>query len=115
MKKLSIALISIMLLTLAGSALAAKPGSKDPKIIRHCGCVFDYTLDSGTEMLYHDIETSGNSKGHKNHDLGTFSDCWVGTYTEVETVFIPDTELWIRSGNDCEVTDMDPNIDNVTC
>jgi hypothetical protein len=105
MKKLSLVLLALLLVGFAGSALAGKSA----KTIRHCGCTFDYTVESGTEMLYHDIETTGNSKGHgKNHVVGSFSDCWTGTYTEIEPgVFVPDTEQWMRSGDDCLVDGTD--------
>jgi hypothetical protein len=107
MKKLSLVLLALSLVGFAGSALAKV--DKSVKTIRHCGCTYDYTFESGTEMLYHDIETSGNSKGHgKNHVVGSFSDCWLGTYTEVEEgVFVPDTEQWMRSGDDCLVDGID--------
>jgi hypothetical protein len=109
MKKLSFVLLALLLVGFAGSALAGK----NAKTIRHCGCTFDYTELSGTEMLYHDIETSGNSKGHgKNHIPGSFSDCWTGKFIEVELVFVPETEEWVRSGYDCLVDDADTSLGN---
>jgi hypothetical protein len=106
MKKLSILLIGLMLLVLAGPTLAAKPGAKT---IRHCGCVLDAYGVTGVGMVYHDIEVAGKSGGHKRHLIGTYDDCATGVF-ELEEPFAEITEEWLRSGADCEVTDLDDNI-----
>jgi hypothetical protein len=106
MKKLSILLIGLMLLVLAGPTLAAKP---DPKTIRHCGCVLDQYGVTGVGMVYHDIEVAGKSGGHKRHLIGTYDDCGTGVI-ESEEPFAEITEEWSRSGTDCLVTGTDAYI-----
>ena len=106
MKKLSLILISLLLFAFAGSTLAAK----DAKTILHCGCVFDEFGVVGVGMVYHEIDVAGNSKGHIGHLVGTFDDCFDGTFTE-DT---PNTVPFIRSGEDCELSDSDDDIGQCT-
>ena len=97
MKKLSILLIGLMLLVLAGPTLAAKP---DPKQIRHCGCVYD-SLD-GASMIFHDLVIAGNSQGHRNH-LATTDDfdlCFAG----LDIDELPTYEMWVRDEADCLIS-----------
>ena len=105
MKKLSILLISVMLLVLAGPTLAAKP---DPKTIRHCGCSY-VEIDGVGEvsMVFHDIIVAGKSNGHKNH-VATTDDpdlCFAGTVDEEATY-----EEFVRDQADCLMEGLDLGI-----
>jgi hypothetical protein len=106
MKNLIISLFSLLLIGFAGFALAGKSA----KTIRHCGCTYDYTTDSGTEMLYHDVTVAGKSGGHNQHTAGTLSDCWLGTSTLIDDAWVPDTEEWMRTGSDCSADGNDANL-----
>jgi hypothetical protein len=107
MKKLFIVLISVLLLVIAGPSLAAKPS---PKSILHCGCVLDEFGAVGVDMVYHEIEVSGNSGGHKRHLVTTTDDCGTGVYEEVEP-FAEITQEWMRTGKDCLISGTDNNIE----
>jgi hypothetical protein len=100
MKKLSIVLISIFLLVLAGPTLADKP---DPKLIRHCGCVYDSI--EGVDMIFHDVVVAGNSQGHRNHLAGTQDACFAGMDGDVATY-----ELWERDLRDCMLSGTNQNL-----
>lgn len=91
MKKLSLVLISLLLVGFAGSALAAK----DAKTIRHCGCVYD-SID-GVSMVFHDVLVSGKSQGHRNHLVDSEDLCFAGLDLSEEPTF----ELWARDADDC--------------
>jgi len=92
MKKLSLVLISLLLVGFAGSALAAK----DAKTIRHCGCVYDSISDEAS-MVFHDVVISGKSQGHGNHLAGSEDLCFDGLDSEELATY----ELWVRDADDC--------------
>ncbi len=94
MKKLSLVLISLLLVGFAGSALAAK----DAKTIRHCGCVYDSISDEAS-MVFHDVVVSGKSQGHGNHLVDSEDLCFAGLDSEDLATF----ELWVRDADDCMV------------
>ena len=103
MKKLSLVLLSLVLIGFAGSAIAAK----NAKDVLHCGCVLDQYGVEGHGMVYHEISISGNSKGHaKNHVNGSTSFCFTGDY-EITEPYAPIEEEWMRTGPDCELSDVD--------
>ena len=103
MKKLLIVISVVCLGTFGFSNTAF--AEKDPKTIRHCGCVFEEFGVSGQDMAYHDVDVAGKSKGHKppKHIALTTSDCWDGD---------AGTNLFVRTMDDCEVTDVDADIPN---
>ena len=98
MKKLSMLLIGLMLLVLAGPTLAAKP---DKANILHCGCAWDGEFAT---MEYGQNNISAKSRGHDAHIVGTIDSCKDGE------VFNDDLQVWedtfsdfVRNGNDCQV------------
>ena len=109
MNKLLLALISVLLLGFAGSAMAAK----DAKVIRHCGCYYD-TIEDEASMIFHDITIAGKSKGHKNHVVTgeDFDDlCFAGLDGDELPTYTP----FARTAADCEPEGADLDDDIAAC
>ena len=87
MKKLSLVLLSLVLIGFAGIALAGKPTET---MIAHCGCNYD-----GDAMEWQIITVNPNSKGHQNHEVDDTEECWDPTDTYVEYLD--------RDYDDCEL------------
>ena len=108
MKTIFSALIAVLLLGFAGSAMAAK----DAKEIRHCGCYYDSIGDEAS-MIFHDIFVAGKSKGHKNHVVteDDFDDmCFDGLEGDVATY-----KPFSRTKADCEPEGADLDDDIEAC
>ena len=98
MKMLSILLIGLMLLVLAGPTLAAKP---DKSTILHCGCAWD---DSVATMEYDENNISAKSRGHDAHIAGSIDSCKDGEVFNEELQVWEDTfSDFVRNGDDCQV------------
>jgi hypothetical protein len=98
MKKLSLVLLSLVLIGIAGIALAAKP---DKSTILHCGCAWDGAVAT---MEYGENNISAKSRGHDAHIAGSIDSCKDGE------VFNDDLQVWedtfsdfVRNGDDCQV------------
>ena len=79
MKKLSLVLLALSLVGMAGSALAGGPKND----IMHCGCV--YVADNettGTALMVWKQLSIKNGKGHRNHVVNHEDSCLSG-YDEV--------------------------------
>ncbi len=100
MKHVSLVVFSLFLIVFASTAMAGK----NAKQIRHCGCVYDSL--TGTDMVFHDVLVSGNSKGHRNHLVESDSLCFAGLNESEEPVY----ELWVRDADDCSVDGLDSNL-----
>jgi len=99
MKKLSIVLLSLILIGMAGSVWAAKPIKS---LVLHCGCVWD-DIGEVASMEYKEITISSKSKGHDAHVAGSIDSCYNGQ-VEVETdVWEDDYADFVRSGADCQL------------
>jgi len=81
MKYLSVLLFSLLLIGMAGSAVA-----KDPKNdIMHCGCVYvadEGSMTTGTASMEWKLLSIKNGKGHRNHVIDQLDDCLSG-YEEI--------------------------------
>jgi len=79
MKKLSLVLLALSLVGMAGSALAGGPKND----IMHCGCVYvaDNETDGTASMVWKQLSIK-NGKGHRNHVVDQLDDCLSG-YDEV--------------------------------
>lgn len=104
MRKSFLFALSLLLIGIAGSALAAKP---EKSTILHCGCAYDELLDEAS-MVYSEINVSHKSRGHDAHLFGTVDACYTGT----ELVFNEDlgideevetTADFVRTGDDCQL------------
>ena len=118
MRNALLVLLSLTLVTVAGTAMAEK---KDKKQILHCGCVVlenpvaDENGDFINDMQYVALDINGNSKGHAwNHVSGSEDECWDGEEGElVDEVFVPETETFTRTGDDCRLAGPnDPFLDD---
>jgi hypothetical protein len=97
MKKLTLVLLSLVLLGFAGSALA----KKDKSTILHCGCAWDELAPS---MVYKEITISAKSRGHDAHVVGTIGSCYAGQ-AEVEPGVFEDVFVdFVRAGDDCQLS-----------
>ena len=112
MKKLTLILISLILIGATNQVLAAK----EAKGVRHCGCIYVATneTDGEASMVYQDLLVAGRSKGHRNHVIGSEDDClsgyeWV-TPIEGEDYLSPLYEAFVREGDDCMWSGTDPFI-----
>lgn len=79
MKYLSALLLSLLLIGMAGSAVAKGPKND----IMHCGCI--YVADSetdGTATMEWKLLSVKNGKGHRNHVVDHLDDCLSG-YDEI--------------------------------
>ena len=79
MKKLSLVLLALSLVGMAGFALAGGPKND----IMHCGCV--YVADNettGTASMFWKQLSIKNGKGHRNHVVDQLDDCLSG-YDEI--------------------------------
>jgi hypothetical protein len=100
MKKLSILLISLMLLVLAGPTLAAKP---DKATILHCGCVWDG--DVTATMEYKELNISAKSRGHDAHVIGTVDSCKDGeVWNDLTEVYDDTFSDFVRNGYNCQLS-----------
>ena len=113
MKKLAFVLLSAVLFSFAGMAMAEKPndkgcgppddkpGGKPEKVtLLHCGCEWD-----GVEatMVYKEITVSSKSKGHFKHVAGSIDSCYAGQ-VEVDVGVYEDVYLdFVRNGSDCQL------------
>lgn len=100
MKKLSILLIGLMLLVLAGPTLAVKP---DKSTILHCGCVWDG--DVTATMEYKELNISAKSRGHDAHVVGSVDSCKDGeVWNDITEVFDDTSSDFVRNGDDCQLS-----------
>ena len=79
MKKLSLVLLALSLVGMAGSALAGGPKND----IMHCGCVYvaDNETTGTASMVWKQLSIK-NGKGHRNHVVNHEDSCLSG-YDEV--------------------------------
>jgi hypothetical protein len=79
MKKLSLVLLALSLVGMAGSALAGGPKND----IMHCGCVYlaDNVTTGTASMVWKQLSIK-NGNGHSNHVVDQLDDCLSG-YDEV--------------------------------
>ena len=76
MKYLSVMLFSLLLIGMAGSALAGAPAKND---IMHCGCVYVAENETtGTASMIWKQLSIKNGKGHRNHVVDQLDDCLSG-------------------------------------
>lgn len=98
MKMLSLVLLSILLMGVAGVTMAAKP---DKSTILHCGCDWDGEFAS---MIYSENTISAKSRGHDGHVAATIDSCYAGQ-EEVDAGVFADVYVdFVRSGDDCQVS-----------
>lgn len=79
MKKITLVLLSLVLIGMAGIAWAGGPKND----IMHCGCVYvaDNETDGTASMEWKQLSIK-NGKGHRNHVVDQLDDCLSG-YDEV--------------------------------
>lgn len=96
MKKLTLVLLSLVLLGFAGTAMA----KKDKSTVLHCGCAWDGLVAS---MEYSEISISSKSRGHDGHTAATVDSCYAGQ-VEVDTDVFEDVYIdFVRTGDDCQL------------
>ena len=95
MKKLSILLISALLLVLAGPAMAKKAKST----ILHCGCAWDGEVAT---MEYGENTVSAKSKGHDAHVFASVDSCYDGQVLVVDLLVDVYTDF-VRTLADCQL------------
>jgi hypothetical protein len=120
MKYLSVLLLSLLLIGMAGSAVAKGPKND----IMHCGCVYvadEGSMTTGTASMEWKLLSIKNGKGHVNHVVNQEDDCLSGyeevlcTQEDVDLLvegctevgdilgYTPLTTLFYRHNDDCLV------------
>ena len=101
MKKLSIVMLSLILIGMAGSVWAEKKAKSE---VLHCGCVWDDIGEVAT-MEYKVITISAKSRGHDAHVAGSIDSCKDGEIFNEETQLWEDTfSDFVRNGDDCQLS-----------
>jgi len=107
MKKLTLMLLSLVLVGFAGSAIAKQDGAPakakpEKSTILHCGCEWD-DLGLVASMVYKEINISSKSRGHDGHVAGTVGSCYAGQ-TEIDIDVFEDVFVdFVRNGDDCQL------------
>ena len=96
MKKLTLVLLSLVLLGFAGTAMAEK---KAKSTILHCGCAWDGLEAS---MVYGENNISSKSRGHDAHVFGSMDSCFDGQVL-VEDAFVDVYTDFVRTASDCQL------------
>jgi len=108
MKKLTLFAVSLLLSTVAATALADKPTDKPDKPgkppekpvkveIFHCGCSQD--ADDNAQLTWKILKVSSKSRGHQQHDAGDVEPCAGADDSELDLV---------RGYNDCQISPDSP-------
>ena len=74
-----------LLVTIISFTFTMSPAmaAKETTTILHCGCYYD-SID-GASMLFHEIDVSIKSKGHRNHMVDSEDSCFTGLINEEAT------------------------------
>lgn len=99
MKKLPLVLMSVVLIGIAGVAMAGKPKST----ILHCGCDWD---GEAASMVYGENTISAKSKGHDAHSFGSMDSCYDGQVL-VEDIPVDVYTDFVRTASDCQLSGPD--------
>lgn len=98
MKKLTIVLLSLVLIGMAGSVWAVKPAKSE---VLHCGCVWD-DFGEVASMEYKVITINSKSRGHDAHYFGSMDACFAGQVLEGDILVDVNIDF-VRTAPDCQL------------
>ena len=97
MKKLTLVLLSLILIGFAGLAMAEK---KPKSTILHCGCAWD---GAEASMVYGENNISSKSRGHDAHAFGSMDSCFDGQVL-VDDALVDVYTDFVRTASDCQLS-----------
>lgn len=96
MNKLTLTLLSLVLVVFAGTAMAEK---KPKSTILHCGCSWD---GADASMVYGENNINSKSRGHDAHVFGSMDSCFDGQVL-VEDALVDVYTDFVRTASDCQL------------